>query len=270
MTPATPSDPVVRTLAIRGGTLTATDVGEGPVLVAVHGLPGSVRDFRWLGAAVEPHLRLVRLDLPASGGTPLATLPSPHVRDRAEVVVRALDALDIAEAAVLGHSMGGPVALAAAARWPDRFSHLVLLASVGTRMHRGYRRIPRPRAFAHLLAAPGIGRLLLPAYRRAMRSVGFPGDYSRDELSHMNRCVAAVCFADNRHDAAEVRAPTMVAWANDDPMVEPAVSRELADAVPAGPRLSFATGGHNIQKSHALEIADALVSWLGGDALSRA
>lgn len=262
MTPEAPSDPPLRVLAVRGGAVAATDAGAGPVVVAVHGLPGSVRDYRWLGAALEPRLRLVRLDLPASGETPLATEPSPRARDRAEVIVRALDALDIGQATVLGHSMGGAVALAAAANWPDRFSHLVLLASVGTRPHRGYQRIPSPRAFGRLLAAPAVGHLLLPVYRRAMRAVGFPGSYSRAELSHMNRCIAALSFADNREAAARLAAPTMVAWADDDPMVEPEVSRALADAVPAGPRLGFATGGHNIQKSRAIEIAEALVPWI--------
>ena len=35
----------------------------------------------------------------------------------------------------------------------------------------------------------------------------------------------------------------------------------LSAALPAGPRLVFPSGGHNIQKTRAVEIADALVAW---------
>jgi pimeloyl-ACP methyl ester carboxylesterase len=51
---------------------------------------------------------------------------------------------------LLGHSMGGPVALAAAAHAPERVAGLALIASVGLRPHRLIRQFPvagapRPR-----------------------------------------------------------------------------------------------------------------------------
>jgi pimeloyl-ACP methyl ester carboxylesterase len=55
-----------------------------------------------------------------------------------------------------------------------------------------------------------------------------------------------------------MRAPTLVAWAMDDPVISMATFRALADAVPPGPRLEFVDGGHNVQKTHAQEIARAI------------
>lgn len=262
MTPETPSDPPVRRLTTRLGPVGITDVGQGPALVAVHGLPGSVRDYRWLGTCVQPHLRFVRIDLPASGATPLATLSSPHAHDRADVALAVLDALDIDVAAIVGHSMGGLVAQCAARRWPERFQRVALLASVGRRPHRGFERIPAPHLLARVLDHPIAGRLFFPLYLRGMRAVGFRGHYTREELVHMNDCIAAVSFPANRDTIARLRVPTMVAWAHDDPMVEPEVSRDLSEAAPDGPRLDWPTGGHNIQKSRAVELGDALVDWL--------
>ncbi len=263
MTPEAPSDPEVRALTVEGGRLAYTDEGEGAVVVVLHGLPGSVRDFRWLGAAAGKRLRIIRIDLPASGSTPRALMPSPAVADRAEVVIRALDALEIEEATVLGHSYGGVVALMAASRWPRRCSRLALLASVGRTLHAGFRRIPAPKLMQVLLDTPFIGRLFFPIYARGIRSAGFRGEYTRSELAHMNACIRAVSFEDNRVALAQLDVPTMVAWAEDDPLIETAVSVDLAQAAPPGPRLRWTSGGHNIQKSRAVEIAAALERWPG-------
>ena len=70
--PETPSDPPVLTLQLPGGPVGYTDVGDGPVVVALHGAPGSVRDWRWLGPLLEPRIRLVRVDMPGYGDTPRA------------------------------------------------------------------------------------------------------------------------------------------------------------------------------------------------------
>ena len=46
MHPERPSDPERRKGKAAGGVFTYTDEGAGPAVVAIHGLPGSARDFR--------------------------------------------------------------------------------------------------------------------------------------------------------------------------------------------------------------------------------
>ena len=60
-----------------------------------------------------------------------------------------------------------------------------------------------------------------------------------------------------------MRTPTLLAWANDDPVIPAQTFQALADAVPAGPRLEFADGGHNVQKTYATAIADAIADFVG-------
>ena len=52
------------------------------------------------------------------------------------------------------------------------------------------------------------------------------------------------------------------AWADDDKIVESRVSKILTKIAPARPRLHFDTGGHNIQKTRATEIAQMLCPWM--------
>ncbi len=68
-------------------------VDEGPPdgrpWVLVHGIPGSARDFRWFTPALRlaaPSDRIVRLEMPGFGATPLQTEPDPSVEARARYV----------------------------------------------------------------------------------------------------------------------------------------------------------------------------------------
>lgn len=261
MTPESPSDPPLRVGWLPDGPFAYTDEGEGPAVVALHGLPGSGRDYRWLGAALEPRVRLIRIDQPGFGGTPRATAPEPTLDARARFVLSAIDALGLDDYSILAHSMGGPLAMAVAARAPAQVRGLALLASVGLSVHRLARKTPREPDVARLLDVPLFAQLVLPSMRRGFVRAGFPSSTSDEAMLHSSRIFSRLSFAEIRREAKHVRAQTLIAWAEDDPLVEPAIALELAAALPPGPRVAFDDGGHNIQKTRAIELADALCGW---------
>lgn len=258
--PEKPSDPPVRTARLAGGPFGWTEEGEGPVIVAVHGLPGSVRDWRWLGAALPRTVRFVRLDMPGFGGTPRETAPGPHLDQRGRFVAEALESLGIERCLLLGHSMGGPVALSAAAHAPDRVAKLGLLSSVGLRPHALLRRFHGYRLWARAMDAPLVRKPARVVLKQLFRVAGFPSGIPLEEVAHTTRCLGVLDFDAQRRNTAAWKGPTLCAWADDDEFIEPAVLEEHAAALPAGPRLRWKEGGHNIQKTHATELAEALVS----------
>lgn len=264
MTPERPSDPSPREILVRGMAVSLTDEGGGPerpVLVALHGLPGGARDWRWLAPAL-PGVRFVRLELPGFGGTPRAAMPEVGFEARARWVLEVMSALGVERFAVIGHSIGGPLAMAVAGLGAERVSGLALVASVGLSEHVGYRKAKPMRSLAPLLAVPGLSWAMRPVLRKAFEHFGFRG-HSDEALLHTLRIVAALDFERNREFAARVVAPTLVAWTGDDPIVEARVGEELAARLPAGPRLRFESGGHNLQKGRAVELGAELVAWLG-------
>lgn len=261
-TPALPRDPPLLTAETGSGSFTYTDEGRGPALVAIHGLPESTRDFRWLGAALPETVRFIRLDLPGFGGTPLASGPGPGIDERGAFVVSALEVLGLQRCVLIGHSMGGAVALSAAVQAPGRVAALGLLASIGLRPHQMLRRFLGPKLVERAVQLPGVGRLTLALFRASMRAVGFPPSVTDAELEHTLRCVAAVDFVTQNRNTSKLSVPTLSAWAEDDTFIERSVFEEHAARLPAGPRLTFPKGGHNIQKSHAIELAAALISIL--------
>ena len=101
------------------------ELGAGPPLVILHGLLGSGRN--WLGTArhLAPAWRCILVDQRNHGASPWAADASYPAL--AADIVALLDRLGIDTATLLGHSMGGKAALAAALTSPERVARLVVV-----------------------------------------------------------------------------------------------------------------------------------------------
>ena len=103
--------------------------GNGLPVLLLHGFGADHGSWRPLVQQLPPTLALVGIDLPHHGKSP--ALPAESLKDIAEAVGRRLDQEGIAACHVLGHSLGGGVALALAAAQPGRVRSLTLLAPAG-------------------------------------------------------------------------------------------------------------------------------------------
>jgi pimeloyl-ACP methyl ester carboxylesterase len=263
------SDPAPRRLDLAQGALTYTDEGppEAPAILAVHGVPGSGRDFRYLAPQLTTALRVVRIDLPGFGGSAPVADAVATLGGRARVVLAVADALGLRRFAVMGHSMGGGAALAAAAGHPERVAQLVLIASLGLRVHRGLGAPPAVfAALSRALSVPGLGRLMLPWLRAQYRRRRFPGadDKTLAEFAIQIRALSAPDFAWMRALVRRPLPPTLVAYAPDDHLIETEIAQELAAALPGARVLAFPDGGHNIQKTRAVELGAAIRELVSG------
>jgi pimeloyl-ACP methyl ester carboxylesterase len=142
----------------------------------------------------------------------------------------------------------------------ERARGLALLASVGLRPHRLMRKVGRWPDLPRIFDLPIVGRLLRPSLRAGFTRSGFPASTPDAAILQSMRIFSGLSFADIRAAAAGVRCPTLLAWAEDDGLVEEAIGLELSRALPSGPRLVFRDGGHNIQKSRAVELGEELAA----------
>jgi pimeloyl-ACP methyl ester carboxylesterase len=117
------------------------DVGRGPLVVLIHGSPGSARAWQPVARLLSPRFRVISPNLPGYGAT---TRPPPGLPSDSSHAARLIEALldGLAKPAVLaGHSYGGVVALLLALRGAVKPGALVLfepvavpvLAAVGDR-----------------------------------------------------------------------------------------------------------------------------------------
>jgi pimeloyl-ACP methyl ester carboxylesterase len=104
--------------------LQALEAGQGPPLVLLHGLFGSARNWGAVQKALAGSYRVVALDLRNHGASPHA--PSMDYAAQAIDVAETLSALGIGHAVVLGHSMGGKVAMMLALTQPASVDRLII------------------------------------------------------------------------------------------------------------------------------------------------
>lgn len=309
-----PYDPQRKVVELPGGgsvhyTLEqpAAPRADAPLVVAVHGAPGSTFDFRYVGPAIvhTAHLPVLRLDLPGHGASSRPADPSG--RGMALAVLSAMQAIGaqrepgVAAAKgviLIGHSLGGELvchmgaemlrSAQAASRTSSSSSGsstvahlpalqgLVLINPVGLRPHKAL----RPWWVAKASAAPLDWPHPFGAWWKAalhkmwIKVFRFPPRTTADEIEWGQRRVSARRFDQMQDDVETIAAagvPSAVIYAEDDHLVEPAVPEELGAALGACHIVRCSSGGHYLNKAQASEVAD-LVSLLvqEGDAAARA
>ncbi|MCT8339172.1 alpha/beta hydrolase [Flavobacteriaceae bacterium TK19130] len=102
--------------------------GKGPAIVLLHGFLESSTIWNEFVTHLSETKTVITIDLPGHGKSDVFG----HVHtmeEMANVVVHIMDECEISAATMLGHSMGGYVALAMAEAYPERISRLLLLNS---------------------------------------------------------------------------------------------------------------------------------------------
>jgi esterase len=126
-----PSRRRVPLIRVPGQPLSATKTGGGPKpLVLLHGFLGSSRNMGTLArqlAQADPTLSVFALDLPGHGASPALPADADLAALARDVLVTARDLGSGAPSTVVGHSLGGRVALAACLIQPEAIAHVTLL-----------------------------------------------------------------------------------------------------------------------------------------------
>jgi esterase len=105
--------------------LYARKMGEGPALVILHGLYGSSDNWLTIAKSLATNYAVLLPDLRNHGRS--AHDYAMNYDNMSEDVIEMLDELSIEKAVIMGHSMGGKVAMTIALNWPERVDKLVVV-----------------------------------------------------------------------------------------------------------------------------------------------
>ena len=255
-------------LANTGIRLRLLAAGSGSPLVLLHGVSLSAAAWAPLFPALSGH-RLLAVDLPGHGLSDPDDYQRGQVRHRASLLIDDIfDALGLDQAPVVGHSLGGMLALWYAAAGTERISRLVAigepavaLSGVRVRMPlslltvRGLGpavlRSPSPRPVYRRLLAQGLGKTevaaapesLIDALRLSARRPGNAKTVSSlmHAIDHFRRPRAESVLTTQELRAIAV--PTMFIWGTGAPYLSADRARPSIDQIP-GATLHEVPGGH--------------------------
>ncbi|TLU70922.1 alpha/beta fold hydrolase [Lichenicoccus roseus] len=149
--------PKGRFLDVAGSQLHYVDTGKGPPILLIHGLGGQLLNFAGAGLqSLGDDHRVIALDRPGSGYSRRPFLASAALGAQAATVAGFIRALGLGRPLIVGHSLGGALALTLALNHPDCVGGLALLApltSVQDRVPVPFRRLVLRSRLLRMLVA---------------------------------------------------------------------------------------------------------------------
>lgn len=272
-------------LELHGERMAYVDEGGGEVLLLLHGMAGSSQTWRSVIRPLSRHYRVIAPDLPGHGES---TKPRGDYSLGAFAVLLRdlLDELGVTRATVVGHSLGGGVAMQFRYQHPDYAQRLILIGSGGLG--------PDVGLTLRLLSAPGAelimpilapqkvlaaGERVLSWFRRAgvesprgeemwraystlsdaptrqafLRTLRSVVDYRGQSVSALNRL------------STTTELPTMAIWGDRDAMI-PVKHAYAAQQARPDIRLEVLAGvGHFPQVERPTEVVELIVDFMARD-----
>jgi pimeloyl-ACP methyl ester carboxylesterase len=242
--------PPGRIIEVDGVPMHIIDRGSGPdANVLIHGFLGHTYSFRLLIPELAMDSRVVAVDLKGSGYSGRPKKGDYSQTEQARLVVGLLDKLGIDRASLVGHSLGGEVAMRIAANRPDRVDKLVLAASVSGDRIPSLPVTPLIKPFLWLFGRLFGRRIfrrqfydprkatkeILEAYRRPLRIKG-TGQAVYQTLRDMRREKAV--------DTSRIVAPVLILWASHERILPRWVLSRLRKRFPTAKVVTIERAGH--------------------------
>jgi pimeloyl-ACP methyl ester carboxylesterase len=231
---------------------------DGEPLILLHGLSGSSRWWDRNVAALGKHFRVLVPDVIGFGRTRIPP-PLPGLERMAELLAAWMEAVGAPESDLIGHSMGGQIAIHLAALLPDRVRRLVLVDSAG---------IPRPaRArelfrFAAEVAAPA----------RWGDVTFFPtivGDALHAGPRTITQALGHILRDDVRPLLPRISAPTLIVWGENDRICPVEHAYLLRERIPDSRLIVLRRAAHNAMIDRPADFNDVVLRFLRGETVGK-
>lgn len=255
------------------GALYYEEAGAGEPLLLIAGFGANTTAWRMLRPALEPHFRLIMLDNRGAGRS--AVPPGPYTTAQmADDAAALLRRLGVAQARVLGNSMGGMIAQELALRHPARVGRLVLYATAACPTPLLQRLLEAQNRAIQSGMTPADRALWVlpwmhsPAWVARQAAGSADGPEPEDAWPASDTGLMAQSHAVIAHDTRarlpQITAPTLVLSAAEDILTPAAGGQELAAGIPHARFQLLPRGGHVADLEYPEDVGGALRAFLLG------
>lgn len=214
--------------------------GDGPVLVALHGIGSEARAFDAVAAHL-PGWRVIAWEAPGYGPSTPLPMDWPVAADYATALRGLLKALDLPRVHLMGHSLGTLIGAAFAGRYPDCLHSLTLASCAqGGGVHPGADLPSGPAARIDdltrlgptVFASTRAPRLIFEPAQNADLVAAVASGMAKVQMPGYGQAVRMLAAGDLAADCAAVAVPTEVIVGAEDIVTPPAQSRRAHDSLP--------------------------------------
>lgn len=243
--------------------------GDGPPVVFIHGFGADLNSWMFTQPALAERHRTIAFDLPGHGGSTKTLAGAVYADSFALVIENLLTALDIDRVHLVGHSMGGGIALRLAMERPERVASMTLIAplnlgpEINAEFIDGFVKMERRREAQEVL------RLLVHDPDLVSRTmVEDVLRYKRlDGVTAALQEIAAEWFLNGmQHEGwdsviPDLAMPVQIIWGRNDRIIPVAHAEALQGKTPVH---ILDNTGHLPQMERAAEVNRLLAGFIGG------
>jgi len=238
------------------------DEGNGPVILMLHGWGSDLTSFDSLATWAKDKYRVLRLDLPGFGKTPFTVDGSWRLDDYIKFVTLFLNKLDIDKLdVILGHSMGGRIAMKAVGNNALKPEKVILLASHGLSeksTRKTMYKLTAKIGKAATLVLPKRQREKLK--RRLYKSAGSDDYINASE--EMKGTFKNLVNEDLKDSAARITKPTLLVYGTEDTTTPLEMGEVFAEQIEGSSLRVIKGAGHYIHVDAFDEVTKAIKEFL--------
>jgi pimeloyl-ACP methyl ester carboxylesterase len=257
---------------------------KGQAIVLLHGYPANAHLWRNIMPTLSKHFYLLAPDLPGHGASSKPMDTYYNLKYFIEFLKDYLDALNLRNVYLVGHDLGGMVALGCTANYPDRISKLVIMDTAPysnwSPLLKTIIIIAGNRICARWLLLPSVFRIVLKylvVYSPKSISKKIAEIYRKPwvETKNSRKAFSKVIEADhekitpNRNQYQNITMPTLILWSENDPLFSLRIARQLKDDIPNAGLISLPKCSHFLQEDNPRLIIQHLIEFFRFDRQQR-
>jgi sigma-B regulation protein RsbQ len=228
-----------------------------------------------VASAFEDRYRTVLFDFVGAGGSDLSAYDPQRystLDGYAADVIDVMQALDLRDVIFVGHSVAAVIGVLAAAREPDRFGALMLVAPspryiddddyVGGFSEQDIEGLLVSLESNYLGWSSTMAPVIMGNADRPELGAELTASFCRTDPEIQKRFARATFLSDNRADLAQVKLPTLVLQCSDDVIAPDCVGEYVHAKVPGSTLVKLKATGHCPNLSAPAETVGAIAAFL--------
>ncbi len=264
--------PPLETVRRNGRAIACRAAGEGAPLLLLHGIGSGSASWEAQFEGLSGRFRVIAWDAPGYGGSDPLPGERPHSGAYGDAVADLLDGLEVERVHVLGHSLGGLIAAAFAARHPRRLLSVTLSdAAAGYLNSPKELRVDRLNARIEAMTALGPAEVAKRRAREVLSSSAPEAAYrkilavqSRVRPDGYAQAARMLHNSDIFADAVTIGVPALVMYGSEDKVTPESIGRDISATINGARYVTLPGLGHASYVEDPEAFNAALIEFLDG------